>query len=172
MRTAGRTRPRTAGRAQKAAFSRATNKEEYIKLAGTKSGWDASPPGSRTSTYSILHYQSAAKSYAALTLKSINAAAPKRPTVDPVPYTGVQYVRIPEFTDIGDHFSQQVAGAIASTQTVRQAIEAGHVRPTRGEQPSGGQTDAGGTTGDQRGQPGELVRAHVPAFATHTGPSG
>jgi sorbitol/mannitol transport system substrate-binding protein len=103
-------------------ISWATSKE-YIKLAGTKAGWDAVPPGSRTSTYSIPQYQSAAKSYADLTLKSINAANPKRPTVDPVPYTGVQYVQIPEFTDIGDYVSQQVAGAIAGTQSVQQALK-------------------------------------------------
>jgi len=103
-------------------ISWATSKE-YIKLAGTKAGWDAIPPGSRTSTYSIPQYQSAAKSYADLTLKSISAANPKRPTIDPVPYTGVQYVQIPEFTDIGDYVSQQVAGAIAGTQSVKQALE-------------------------------------------------
>ena len=103
-------------------ISWATSKE-YIKLAGTKAGWDAVPPGSRTSTYSIPQYQSAAKSYADLTLKSISAANPKRPTVDPVPYTGVQYVQIPEFTDIGDYVSQQVSGAIAGTQSVQQALK-------------------------------------------------
>ena len=81
------------------------------------------PPGSRTSTYSIPEYQAAAKSYADLTLKSIDAANPKQPTVQPVPYSGVQYVQIPEFTDIGDYVSQQVAGAISGTQTVQQALQ-------------------------------------------------
>ncbi|MBT2233694.1 sugar ABC transporter substrate-binding protein [Nonomuraea sp. NEAU-A123] len=99
----------------------ATSKD-YIKLAGTKAGWDSIPPGSRASTYTIPDYQHAAKSYADLTLKSINAAKPKQPTVQPVPYTGVQYVQIPEFTDIGDYVSQQIAGAISGTQTVPQAL--------------------------------------------------
>jgi sorbitol/mannitol transport system substrate-binding protein len=103
-------------------ISWATSKE-YIKLAGAKAGWDSIPPGSRTSTYSIPQYRAAASSYADLTLKSIDAANPEKPTVDPVPYTGVQYVQIPEFTDIGDYVSQQVAGAIAGTQSVRQALE-------------------------------------------------
>ena len=103
-------------------ISWATSKE-YIKLAGAKAGWDSIPPGSRTSTYSIPQYQAAAKSYADLTLKSIDAANPEKPTVDPVPYTGVQYVQIPEFTDIGDYVSQQVAGAIAGTQSVDQALK-------------------------------------------------
>ncbi|MGW3421970.1 ABC transporter substrate-binding protein [Streptomyces phaeochromogenes] len=95
----------------------------YIKLAGAKAGWDSVPPGSRTSTYSIPEYQTAAKSYADLTLKSINAANPKQPTVKPVPYSGVQYVQIPEFTDIGDYVSQQIAGAISGTQSVKQALK-------------------------------------------------
>ncbi|MEU6731166.1 sugar ABC transporter substrate-binding protein [Nonomuraea wenchangensis] len=102
-------------------ISWATSKE-YIKLAGAKAGWDSIPPGSRTSTYDLPEYQEAAKSYADLTLKSINAADPKQPTVRPVPYTGVQYVQIPEFTDIGDYVSQQVAGAISGTQSVADAL--------------------------------------------------
>jgi sorbitol/mannitol transport system substrate-binding protein len=101
----------------------ATSKE-YIKLAGSQAGWDSIPPGSRTSTYAIPQYQAAAKSYAALTLKSINAAKPTQPTVDPVPYTGVQYVQIPEFTDIGDYVSQQIAGAISGQQSVDAALKA------------------------------------------------
>lgn len=36
-----------------------------------------------------------------MTLNSINAADPTRPTVDPVPYVGVQFVAIPEFQGIG-----------------------------------------------------------------------
>ncbi|MEV2231645.1 sugar ABC transporter substrate-binding protein [Streptomyces phaeochromogenes] len=103
-------------------ISWATSKD-YIKLAGAKAGWDSVPPGSRTSTYSIPEYQTAARSYADLTLKSINAANPKQPTVKPVPYSGVQYVQIPEFTDIGDYVSQQIAGAISGTQSVKQALK-------------------------------------------------
>ncbi|MFC9427559.1 ABC transporter substrate-binding protein [Streptomyces sp. NPDC056987] len=103
-------------------ISWATSKE-YVRLSGAKSGWDSVPPGSRTSTYALPGYQKAASSYADLTLKSINAANPQQPTVDKVPYTGVQYVQIPEFTDIGDYVSQQVAGAISGDQTVEQALK-------------------------------------------------
>ncbi|GAB2573228.1 ABC transporter substrate-binding protein [Microlunatus antarcticus] len=97
--------------------------KDYIKLAGEKAGWDSIPPGSRKSTYEIPEYKQAAASYADLTLKSINAATPKAPTVKPVPYTGVQYVQIPEFVDIGDYTSQQIAGAIAGTQSVSEALQ-------------------------------------------------
>jgi sorbitol/mannitol transport system substrate-binding protein len=104
-------------------ISWATSKD-YIKLAGQKAGWDAVPPGSRKSTYEIPEYQQAAKSYADLTLKSIDSANPKQPTVAKVPYCcGVQYVQIPEFVDIGDFVSQQVAGAISGSQTVEQALQ-------------------------------------------------
>lgn len=97
--------------------------EDYIKVAGEEAGWDSIPPGSRTSTYEIPEYTEAASRYADLTIKSIDAANPLQPTVDPVPYTGVQYVQIPEFVDIGDFVSQQVAGAISGTQTVDEALE-------------------------------------------------
>jgi sorbitol/mannitol transport system substrate-binding protein len=97
--------------------------EDYIKLAGEEAGWDAIPPGSRASTYEIPEYQEAAESYADLTLRSIESADPLQPTVDEVPYTGVQYVQIPEFVDIGDFVSQQVAGAISGTQSVEDALQ-------------------------------------------------
>ena len=32
-----------------------------------------------------------------MTLESINVADPTNPTVDPVPYVGIQFVAIPEF---------------------------------------------------------------------------
>lgn len=97
--------------------------EDYINLAGEEAGWDSIPPGSRASTYEIPEYLEAADRYADLTVKSIEAADPLQPTVDPVPYTGVQYVQIPEFVDIGDFVSQQIAGAISGSQTVDEAME-------------------------------------------------
>ena len=97
--------------------------EDYIALAGEEAGWDSIPPGSRASTYEIPEYLEAASSYADLTMRSIEAADPKNPTVDPVPYTGVQYVQIPEFVEIGDFVSQQIAGAISGSQTVEEALD-------------------------------------------------
>lgn len=44
--------------------------------------------------------------------------------MDPVPYTGVQYVDIPEFEQIGDFTSQQIAGAISGQLSVADAIKA------------------------------------------------
>lgn len=97
--------------------------QDYIKLAGQKAGWGTVPPGSRKSTYQLADYKQATAGYSALTLTSIDHADPLHPTVQPVPYTGVQYVSIPEFVEIGDFVSQQIAGAISGSLTVHQALQ-------------------------------------------------
>jgi sorbitol/mannitol transport system substrate-binding protein len=61
--------------------------------------------------------------FAQLTLDSIANADVNHPTVDPVPYTGVQYVDIPEFAELGTQVSQQIAAAIVGTITVDQALQ-------------------------------------------------
>lgn len=102
--------------------------KDYIQLAGQKAGWAQIPPGSRASTYQIPEYQAAAESYADLTLQAIQSANPQHPTVDPVPYTGVQYVSIPEFEQIGEFVSQQLAGAISGSETLDDALAASETR--------------------------------------------
>src|SRR6266702_1073397 len=99
----------------------ATSKD-YIKLVGAKLGWAHVPPGTRTSTYSIPEYQQAAGAFAQVTLDSIAHADVTHPTVQPVPYVGVQYVDIDEFQQLGDQVSQEFAKVIAGGQTVDQAI--------------------------------------------------
>ena len=56
------------------------------------------------------------------TRRSSNADITK-PTKDPVPYIGIQYVAIPEFQGIGTTVGQQVAAALAGQVTVEQALE-------------------------------------------------
>ena len=99
----------------------ATSKD-YAKLVGTKLGWARVSPGTRTSTYSIPEYQQAAGAFAQVTLDSISHADVTHPTVDPVPYIGVQYVDIDEFQQLGDQVSQEFAKVIAGGQTVDQAL--------------------------------------------------
>ena len=57
-----------------------------------------------------------------MTLESIRAADPTHPTVDPVPYVGVQFVAIPEFQGIGTAVGQQFAAALAGMLSVDQAL--------------------------------------------------
>ena len=50
---------------------------------------------------------------------------PEHPTLHPVPYVGIQYVVIPQFESLGLTVAQQIAGAIAGTESVSQALQAG-----------------------------------------------
>jgi sorbitol/mannitol transport system substrate-binding protein len=100
----------------------ATSKS-YDQLVAAKYGWSAVPPGTRTSLYNTPQYQQAAKAFAGITLASINSTDPLHPTVNPVPYVGVQYVDIPQFESLGLQVAQQIAGAIAGTESVSQALK-------------------------------------------------
>jgi sorbitol/mannitol transport system substrate-binding protein len=98
--------------------------KDYMRLVGEKLGWARVPPGSRTSTYTELpEYQAISKSYGPLTLQSIKNATPNKPTVQPVPYTGVQFVGIPEFQDLGTRVSQQISAAMAGQKSVDDALK-------------------------------------------------
>ncbi len=102
-------------------ISWATSKQ-YDSLVASKYGWSAVPPGSRTSLYSNASYLKAAAPFANITLQSIEGTDPDHPTLNPVPYVGVQYVDIPQFETLGMTVGQQIAGAIAGTESVSQAI--------------------------------------------------
>jgi sorbitol/mannitol transport system substrate-binding protein len=101
----------------------ATSKQ-YDTLVASKYGWAAVPPGTRTSLYSNPQYLSAAKAFAPITIASIDSTDPDHPTLNPVPYIGIQYVDIPQFESLGVTVGQQIAGAIAGTETVSQALQA------------------------------------------------
>lgn len=94
---------------------------DYVKLVGESKGWVAAPPGTRKSTYANQAYLDAAP-FATTVEKSILAANPADATRDPVPYTGVQFVAIPEFQGIGNYVGQQISAALAGQQSVDQAL--------------------------------------------------
>jgi sorbitol/mannitol transport system substrate-binding protein len=98
--------------------------KQYIRLVGETPGfgWERVPPGSRLSTYQIKDYLDVAKPYAELTLQAIQNAN-KQPTVQRVPYRGVQFLAIPEFQDLGTRVSQQISAAIAHQKSVDAALE-------------------------------------------------
>ena len=97
----------------------ATSKS-YIELVASKEGWANVPPGARTSLYENPEYQKVP--FAKMTLDSILSADPLHPTVDPVPYVGVQFAAIPEFAGIATDVSQEFAAAYAGQQTVDEAL--------------------------------------------------
>ncbi len=104
----------------------ATDKD-YLETVAVEEGWANVPPGTRTSLYENPNYQEAAP-FAQMTLDSINAADPTNPTVDPVPYVGVQFVAIPEFagigTNVGQLFSAALAGQMSADDALAQAQDA------------------------------------------------
>ena len=116
----------------------ATSKD-YTDLVASKEGWANVPPGTRTSLYENEEYKKAAP-FAEPTLAAMQAADITKPTVQPVPYTGGQFVAIPEFqaigTNVGQLFSAVVAGqssvddalAQAQSATVREMTRAGYIK--------------------------------------------
>src|SRR5262245_9003352 len=100
----------------------ATSKE-YAKLVAQETGWATVPPGTRKSLYDNAEYQKAAP-FAAVTLKAMQTADPTNPAIRPLPYTGVQFVGIPEFQSFGTVIGQNVAGALAGKMTVDAALKA------------------------------------------------
>ncbi len=116
----------------------ATSKE-YPEWVASKEGWANVPPGTRTSLYENEEYKKEA-AFAEPTLAAMNAADITKPSVKPVPYTGGQFVAIPEFqaigTNVGQLFSAVVAGqssvddalAQAQSATVREMTRAGYIK--------------------------------------------
>jgi sorbitol/mannitol transport system substrate-binding protein len=93
---------------------------DYIELVAENEGWANVPPGARTSLYENPNY--AEVPFAQMTLDSILAADPNNPTVDPVPYTGIQFMAIPEWAGFWTEVSQEFSNAYAGQQTVEEAL--------------------------------------------------
>jgi len=95
--------------------------EDYINMVGAEKGWVAVPPGTRASTYANPKYIAAAP-FAATVLSSIQAADPTDATAVPVPYTGIQYVAIPEFQGLGTTVGQYISAALAGSMSAADAL--------------------------------------------------
>ena len=111
-------------------FIRWATSKDYIRLVAKSEGWAAVPPGTRKSTYDYAEYRKAAP-FAELTLQAIRAADPTRPAAKPVPYTGIQYVAIPEFQSIGTQVGQSIAAALVGNITVEQALQSSQAATER-----------------------------------------
>ncbi|QKJ86196.1 sorbitol/mannitol transport system substrate-binding protein [Paramixta manurensis] len=107
----------------------ATSKE-YTDLVAKQQGWRAAPPGTRTSLYNNANYQKAAP-FAKLTLQSIDAVTPDQPSVQKTPYTGSQFVSIPEFQAIGTAVGQQFSAAVAGQLKLDQVLQSAQSLTTR-----------------------------------------
>ncbi|MEV0177274.1 sugar ABC transporter substrate-binding protein [Streptomyces sp. NPDC050803] len=96
--------------------------KDYERLVGEKIGWANVPGGKRTSTYDIPEYRKDAAAFADVTRDAIANAEPEDPGVQPRPAPGIQFVGIPEFTDLGTKVSQEISAAIAGRQSVDSAL--------------------------------------------------
>ncbi|WP_170369494.1 ABC transporter substrate-binding protein [Ruegeria arenilitoris] len=97
----------------------ATSKD-YIELVAENEGWANVPPGARQSLYENPNYKDIP--FAQMTLKSILAADPENCCVKPTPYTGIQFVAIPEFAGIATQVSQEFSAVYAGQQSVDEAL--------------------------------------------------
>jgi sorbitol/mannitol transport system substrate-binding protein len=95
----------------------------YEQLVGESSGWPNVPAGKRASTYANADYRKSAASFQEMTKEAIESAKPNNPGVQPRPAPGIQFVGIPEFTDLGTKVSQEISAAIAGRQSVDSALK-------------------------------------------------
>ncbi len=99
--------------------------KQYEELVGKQIGWSDVPAGKRASTYQNPDYLRVASAFAAPTRDAISSADPRNPGVQPRPAIGIQFVDIPEFTDLGTQVSQYVSSAIAGQMSVGAALDRG-----------------------------------------------
>jgi len=103
-------------------FLKWATSKEYFAAVGESKGWVAVPSGTRQSVEEDPRRLEAAP-FAAQIVDAILSVDPADPTLEPVPYTGVQFVAIEEFQGIGNYVGQQVAAALAGQQSVEKALE-------------------------------------------------
>lgn len=95
--------------------------KEYFEMVGETEGWVAVPSGTRASIADDARYLEAAP-FSTTIKEAIFAADPADPSLLPVPYTGIQFVAIPEFQGIGNYVGQQISAALAGQQSVEDAL--------------------------------------------------
>jgi len=99
--------------------------KQYEELVGRQVGWSSVPAGKRASTYQNQEYLAQARAFAAPTEAAFSGADPRNPGVQPRPAIGIQFIDIPEFTDLGTQVSQYVSSAIAGQMSVDEALDRG-----------------------------------------------
>jgi sorbitol/mannitol transport system substrate-binding protein len=80
------------------------------------------PAGKRASTYSDPTYLKVASAFAQPTLDSIKNAPAANPGVQKRPYSGIQFVGIPSFTDFGLTCAKDISSAIAGSTSTDSAL--------------------------------------------------
>ena len=102
-------------------FLKWSTSKEYFEMVGETKGWVAVPSGTRQSVEEDARRIEAAP-FAPAVVDAILSVDPADATLLPTPYTGVQFVAIPEFQGIGNYVGQQVAAALAGQSSVEDAL--------------------------------------------------
>ncbi|MEP0355720.1 MAG: sugar ABC transporter substrate-binding protein [Paraglaciecola sp.] len=100
----------------------ATSKR-YIQRVAEKNGWENVPTGTRFSTYKNSSFEAAVGNFAQAELAALTNADPDNNTLEPSPYSGIQFVPIPEFVSIGGTTGLKIADALKGDTSVREALE-------------------------------------------------
>ncbi|SAK69246.1 periplasmic ABC transporter substrate-binding component [Caballeronia glebae] len=117
-------------------FAAWATSKEYIEMVGKDEGWASVPPGTRKSTYARPEYKQAAP-FGDFVLKAIETADPNDATLKKVPYSGIQFVGIPEFQSFGTVVGQSIAGVVAGQTSVDQALKAANATADRAVKQAG-----------------------------------
>ncbi|SAK64584.1 periplasmic ABC transporter substrate-binding component [Caballeronia temeraria] len=117
-------------------FAAWATSKEYIEMVGKDEGWASVPPGTRKSTYARPEYKQAAP-FGDFVLKAIETADPNDATLHKVPYSGIQFVGIPEFQSFGTVVGQSIAGVVAGQTSVDNALKAANAAADRAVKQAG-----------------------------------
>ncbi|SAL72559.1 periplasmic ABC transporter substrate-binding component [Caballeronia peredens] len=117
-------------------FAAWATSKEYIEMVGKDEGWASVPPGTRKSTYARPEYKQAAP-FGDFVLQAIESANPNDATLKKVPYTGIQFVGIPEFQSFGTVVGQSIAGVVAGQTNVDTALKAANATADRAVKQAG-----------------------------------
>ena len=113
----------------------ATSKE-YIELVAKTDGWVNIPPGTRASSFASADYKKAAP-FAGFVEDAINHSNPDGATKEPRPYTGAQFVAIPEFQGIGTQVGQTIAATLTGQEQLDAALKTAQAATARTMQQAG-----------------------------------
>ena len=98
-----------------------------VKLAGAESAASENSPGWRN--LGIVMPRRAASPERTVNRTTceaaISSADPRNPGLQPRPAIGIQFIDIPEFTDLGTQVSQYVSSSIAGQMSVDEALDRG-----------------------------------------------
>jgi len=101
----------------------ATGKDYPGVVNAATGSWGLAPSGARQSLYTNPGYADYGKAFNPVVVDALNTVDPLHATnFADTPYTGIQFVQIPEFQDLGTKCTQEFAGAISGSQSADDAI--------------------------------------------------